>query len=92
MCSCIWNSTESPEVGAWKIKGINPSDSGESGRQEEIKGINPSDSAESGRQEEIKGINPSESAESGRQAGMRGKSAPDFTGGCPKQSIQNRAM
>ncbi|KHL95663.1 hypothetical protein QW71_11070 [Paenibacillus sp. IHB B 3415] len=34
---------------AWKIKGINPSESAESGRQKKIKGINPSESAESGR-------------------------------------------
>ncbi|MEI2400385.1 hypothetical protein [Paenibacillus phytohabitans] len=105
------SAPESAESGRYEeIRGINPSNSAESGRYEEIRGINPSDSAESGRYEEIKGINPSNSAESGRyeeikginpsadfagrwpKARMSGKSVPDFTGGCPKQSSQNRAM
>ncbi|NOU81399.1 hypothetical protein GC101_21285 [Paenibacillus sp. LMG 31459] len=82
---CASESVDEPNV--WEkpstIKGINPSESAESGRHEEIKGKNPSNSAKSGRHGEIKGINPFESAESERHGEIKGKNPSE-----PAQSGQ----
>ncbi|AIQ61026.1 hypothetical protein PBOR_32030 [Paenibacillus borealis] len=51
---------------------VNPSDSAESGQNEEIKGINPFDPAGSGQNEEIKGINPSDPAGRGQYEEIKG--------------------
>jgi hypothetical protein len=62
---------------AWKNKGINPSESAESGRQAGMRSKSAPESAKSGRQAGMRSKSAPESAKSGRQAGMRGKSAPE---------------